>query len=64
MYLHGWGVNQDGYAALQSFTLAADEGVLEAHSGLAQCYTDGIGTPVDLERAKYEREREKRKTRR
>lgn len=54
MYLHGWGVNKDGELAFQAFTLAADEGVLEAHLGLAQCYTEGIGVTVDLERAKYE----------
>lgn len=52
--MHGWGVPQDGNAAFQSFTHAADEGVLEAHSGLAQCFTDGIGTTKDLERAKYD----------
>lgn len=43
----------DGYEAIRWYTLAADQGDVDGEVNLATCYESGIGTPVNLKKAKY-----------
>ncbi|EGB10454.1 hypothetical protein AURANDRAFT_9540, partial [Aureococcus anophagefferens] len=39
--------------AFRYYTLAADQGIADAETGLGCCYHNGEGTEVDLGKARY-----------
>jgi hypothetical protein len=52
MYAAGKGVTQDYTLSIQWYQKAADHGLASAQYNLGLMYANGIGTPVDKEKAK------------